>query len=346
MRRELLIAGGTFLVLTLTAIGIGVGLYLGSSDGTQSNETETDGTQSNETETAPVNCKVDSWLPWSDCTVTCGNGTKTTTRKVLEKPQHGGEPCPPLEVAESCNTQQCPVDCKVEDWSAWSDCSATCGGGVKTKRRGVIQQPESGGDICPPLEEAEACDTFAKCIEESVVILKRKQVGNPVEYFNKNFAEYESGFASGGESWLGLKRLHQLTSQNDYSLYVSLTDFDGKTYSAFYDRFQVGPGDGYQVTVTDFNDALSTLGDSLRFNNGMKFSTKDKDQDTHSQVNCAETKKGGGWWVYCGWTGLTGVHTSSPQRLPDEAQIHWHWGGERGNSYNSWKEAEMRMIPK
>ena len=105
-----------------------------------------------------------------------------------------------------------------------------------------------------------------------------------------------------GESWLGLKRLHQLTSQNDYSLYVSLTDFDGKTYSAFYDRFQViqqcvcdenefrraqemmialtiitmqvGPGDGYQVTVTDFNDALSTLGDSLRFNNGMKFSTK------------------------------------------------------------------------
>jgi len=43
MRRSLLIAGGAFLVLTLTAIGIGVGLYLGSSDGTQplQNGTET-----------------------------------------------------------------------------------------------------------------------------------------------------------------------------------------------------------------------------------------------------------------------------------------------------------------
>ena len=40
--------------------------------------------------------------------MTCGNGTKTTTRQVLKQPQHGGEPCPPLEVTERCNTQQCP----------------------------------------------------------------------------------------------------------------------------------------------------------------------------------------------------------------------------------------------
>ena len=43
---------------------------------------------------------------------------------------------------------------------------------------------------------------------------------------------------------------------------------------------QVGPGDGYVLTVGGFNDALSTLGDSLHQNvmsgnaDGMKFTTK------------------------------------------------------------------------
>ena len=38
--------------------------------------------------------------------------------------------------------------------------------------------------------------------------------------------------------------------------------------------FQVGPGDGYRLTVGGFNDALSTLRDSMYWNNGAKFSTK------------------------------------------------------------------------
>ena len=43
---------------------------------------------------------------------------------------------------------------------------------------------------------------------------------------------------------------------------------------------QVGPGDGYVLTVGGFNGALSTLGDSMSRHrslgsaNGMKFSTK------------------------------------------------------------------------
>ena len=37
---------------------------------------------------------------------------------------------------------------------------------------------------------------------------------------------------------------------------------------------QVGPGDGYELTVGGFNEAKSTLGDSMFYNNGWKFSTK------------------------------------------------------------------------
>jgi len=54
----------------------------------------------------------------------------------------------------------CPVaDCKVEDWSSWSDCSTTCGGGTKTRGRGVVQEAENGGAACPALEEKEPCNT-------------------------------------------------------------------------------------------------------------------------------------------------------------------------------------------
>ena len=37
---------------------------------------------------------------------------------------------------------------------------------------------------------------------------------------------------------------------------------------------QVGPGDDYNLTVGGFNDGLSTLGDSMFYNNRTKFSTK------------------------------------------------------------------------
>ena len=42
-----------------------------------------------------------------------------------------------------------------------------------------------------------------------------------------------------GESWLGLEKLHQLTSEGSYSLHITLKDFDQKTYVAVYDQFQV-----------------------------------------------------------------------------------------------------------
>lgn len=37
---------------------------------------------------------------------------------------------------------------------------------------------------------------------------------------------------------------------------------------------QVGPGDDYTLMVGGFNDALSTLGDSMSPDNGQKFSTR------------------------------------------------------------------------
>ena len=51
------------------------------------------------------------------------------------------------------------VDCKVGEWSAWEDCSATCGGGTKTKTMTVVQKPINNGTPCPPLKETASCNT-------------------------------------------------------------------------------------------------------------------------------------------------------------------------------------------
>ena len=41
-----------------------------------------------------------------------------------------------------------------------------------------------------------------------------------------------------GEIWLGLEAAHKLTTAGDYSLRITLKDFDEKTYVAVYDKFQ------------------------------------------------------------------------------------------------------------
>lgn len=164
-------------------------------------------------------------------------------------------------------------------------------------------------------------------------------------------AEYEEGFASKGELWLGLRKIQQLTTEGDYSLHVILKDFDNKTYQAVYDHFEVGQGDEYEFKVEWYNHKLSSLGDSLtQYHNGMKFSAKDKDQDSwhpgYAQYQCAPKKKGGGWFSNCGRVHLTGVLTSISERLPDERQIYWYDGGDRSprDTWNSWKEVEMKLV--
>jgi hypothetical protein len=116
-------------------------------------------TQACNTQACPVDCQVSAFTAWSACSTSCGGGTQTRTRTVTQQPANGGASCPALQEQQICNTQACPVNCQVSAWSAWSACSASCGGGLLTRTRTIIQQPANGGTACPALQEQQSCNT-------------------------------------------------------------------------------------------------------------------------------------------------------------------------------------------
>ncbi|XP_037550324.1 SCO-spondin-like [Nematolebias whitei] len=110
-------------------------------------------------------CPVyEPWSPWSMCTVSCGHGQRTRTRRCQDT--DGGPSCSDTEQIESCDLPSCPVGCFLSGWSAWSECSTTCGGGVSVRNKTIIQEPEPDGAACVgPLEQHTVCNTNS-CLPE------------------------------------------------------------------------------------------------------------------------------------------------------------------------------------
>ena len=98
--------------------------------------------------TVPVHCDVSAWSTWTTCTLTCGGGAQTRSRSVVTHAEHGGYVCPSLEEVQQCNDSPCPVDCTTTEWTGWSTCTATCGGGTHRRSRSVTTPVQHGGTAC------------------------------------------------------------------------------------------------------------------------------------------------------------------------------------------------------
>ena len=55
-----------------------------------------------------VDCKVGPWRAVGECSATCGGGSRTIKREVVQEAENGGEKCPALEETMVCNTDECP----------------------------------------------------------------------------------------------------------------------------------------------------------------------------------------------------------------------------------------------
>ncbi|KAF4528078.1 hypothetical protein B566_EDAN014611 [Ephemera danica] len=117
--------------------------------------------------------------------------------------------------------------------------------------------------------------------------------------FYRDWVDYKRGFGNlGGEFWLGLDKLHQLTSNEVNELMVELQDFTLDKVHAHYTSFAVGPEvEGYPILFLAGYDG--DAGDSLVYHAGMKFSTRDVDNDQWEDGNCAESHLGAWWYNGC-----------------------------------------------
>ena len=72
--------------------------------------------------------------------------------------------------------------------------------------------------------------------------------------FYLGWDDYKRGFGKlNGEFWLGLDKIHRMTSDNNSMLRVDLEDFDGNTAYAEYDMFGIfSEKDNYKLILGDY----------------------------------------------------------------------------------------------
>ncbi|XP_077163049.1 tenascin isoform X6 [Paroedura picta] len=185
------------------------------------------------------------------------------------------------------------------------------------------------GDQSQPLEVY--CD-MASDGGGWIVFLRRQDGGQD---FYQNWRTYEAGFGDPKkEFWIGLDKLHKITSQGQYELRVDLRDH-GETAYALYNKFSVGEArTRYRLKVDGYS---GTAGDSMTYHNGRSFSTFDKDNDS-AITNCALSYKGAFWYKNCHRVNLMGRYGDNSH----SQGINWfHW---KGHEY-SIQFAEMKLRP-
>jgi hypothetical protein len=125
--------------------------------------------------------------------------------------------------------------------------------------------------------------------------------------FNRNYEEYASGFGEpSGEFWIGNEALHRLTQNNCSSLRIEMIDIEDNEWYAEYGRFKIYPDqDGFRINIDEYS---GNAGDAMEYQNGMEFSTVERDRDD-SRTNCAANYEGGWWFSHCQHANLNGKYS-------------------------------------
>ncbi|XP_022623234.1 angiopoietin-related protein 3 [Seriola dumerili] len=160
--------------------------------------------------------------------------------------------------------------------------------------------------------------------------------------FDQTWEKYEKGFGDlEKDFWLGLKKIHSLAQQGAYILRIDLEDWKEEKHWAEYCFSLEGPSKDYTLHVSHYSGDLP---DAMANSTGMRFSTKDRNNDNHRNPNCARNYSGGWWFNGCGDINLNGRYLwlRAKGRSVRRKGIYWRPG--TGPSY-SLKMTKITMQP-
>ncbi|XP_035509461.1 hemicentin-1 [Morone saxatilis] len=100
----------------------------------------------------PISGNWAPWSSWGSCSKTCNGGQMRRYRTCDNpRPANGGRACAGADTQiQRCSTAYCPVDGNWGSWQPWGECSASCGGGERTRVRLCNSpSPSNAGRPCP-----------------------------------------------------------------------------------------------------------------------------------------------------------------------------------------------------
>ncbi|KAM8746417.1 hemicentin-1 isoform 1-T1 [Acanthopagrus schlegelii] len=113
----------------------------------------------------PISGNWGPWSSWGSCSKTCNGGQMRRYRTCDNpRPANGGRACAGSDTQiQRCSTANCPVDGNWGSWQPWGECSASCGGGERTRVRLCNSpSPSNSGRPCPgDSSQLSRCNTQA-----------------------------------------------------------------------------------------------------------------------------------------------------------------------------------------
>ncbi|XP_050092561.1 ficolin-2-like [Anopheles aquasalis] len=138
--------------------------------------------------------------------------------------------------------------------------------------------------------------------------------------FYRNWTEYRDGFGDlEKEFWLGLEKMHQITTARAHELIVEMKDFNGTYIYAHYTAFKIG-GESEPYRLKSLGTYSGTAGDSISHNKRMKFTTKDRDNDLLGDTQCAQLTAGAWWHNDCTYVNLNGRYLNADYKT----SVYWY----------------------
>jgi len=134
---------------------------------------------------------------------------------------------------------------------------------------------------------------------------------NGSDFFNRSWAEFKVGFGDPSDNyWLGNELLSQLTANNRYKLKFDLQSLSTSNwYFAEYSTFRVlTEAYNYRLQVAGYSG--NVLRDAFGYQNGMMFTTYDRDKDRWPSGSCAVQEGGGFWYKWCALCSVNGARSS------------------------------------